>query len=107
MKGIIQIITTMNSKETIERIGRQLLEKRLVSCVQIMGPIKSIYRWKGRIEEKEEWLCVIKSRKSFYKVIEREIKRLHTYEVPEIIAIEIDNVLPEYSRWVMEETIIE
>jgi periplasmic divalent cation tolerance protein len=97
----------MDNRETIEKIGRRLLEKRLISCVQIMGPIKSIYRWKGRIEEKEEWLCVMKSRTSFYKVIEREIKRLHTYEVPEIMAIEIDSVLPEYLRWVMEETIIE
>jgi periplasmic divalent cation tolerance protein len=107
MNGIIQIITTIDSKDKIEKIGRHLLERRLVSSVQIIGPIKSIYWWKGKIEEAEEWACVMKSKKSLYTSIEKEIKKLHTYELPEIIAIDIDNALSEYTNWVLSETITE
>lgn len=104
---IIQIVTTIDGKEAAERIGRQLVEKRLASCVQIVGPIKSIYRWKGQIEEAEEWQCIIKSRKSHYRKIEEEILRLHSYELPEIIAVEIDYALSGYANWVVEETVAE
>ncbi|MCX5813186.1 MAG: divalent-cation tolerance protein CutA [Proteobacteria bacterium] len=104
MNGIIQIVTTIDDKEKAERIGKQLVQKRLASCVQIAGPIKSIYWWKGHIKEVEEWQCIIKSKKSHYKKIEEEIKRLHHYELPEIIAIDIDTALTGYVKWVEEET---
>jgi periplasmic divalent cation tolerance protein len=101
---IIQIVTTVGDKDEAERIGRYLVEERLAACAQIAGPIKSIYRWKGKVEEAEEWQCIIKSRKSYYGKIEEEIKRLHSYELPEIIALDIDHVLTEYADWVTRET---
>jgi len=104
MKKPMLIITTINEKKTAEEIGRQLLEKRLASCIQISGPIKSIYWWKGKIEETEEWACVFKSTASLYKKVEREIKHNHPYEIPEITGIYIDKILPEYKKWLMEET---
>jgi periplasmic divalent cation tolerance protein len=103
MNVIIQIVTTIDNKEKAEHIAKQLVQKKLASCVQIAGPLKSIYRWKGQIEEAEEWQCIIKSKKSHYKKIEEEIKRLHHYELPEIIAIDIDAASPGYTRWVEEE----
>ena len=104
MNDIIQIITTIDSKEAAEKIGRQLVVKRLASCAQIVGPIKSIYWWKGQVKEAEEWQCIMKSRKGLYKKIEEGIKNLHPYELPEIIAIEIDHALTGYAGWVLDET---
>ena len=104
MSGIIKIIITADSKETAEKIGRDLVRRRLASCAQISGPIKSIYWWKGKIEEAEEWLCTLKSRKELYKTIEKEIQSLHPYEVPQIIATDIHHALPEYVEWVKGET---
>jgi periplasmic divalent cation tolerance protein len=104
MEEIIRITTTADKLETATAIGRSLVEKRLAACAQIMGPIKSIYRWKGKMEETKEWVCVIKSRKSLYKEIEAEIKRLHPYELPEIVAASLDNGLPGYMQWVLDET---
>lgn len=104
MEEILHITTTADKKETVETIGRSLVERRLASCAQIMGPIKSIYRWKGNVKETEEWVCVIKSRKSLYEKIEEEIRRLHPYELPEILAVGIENALPAYVKWVLDET---
>jgi periplasmic divalent cation tolerance protein len=101
---MINIITTVDRRETLESIGRVLLEKRLVSCLQIIGPIKSVYWWKGRLEEAEEWVGVLKTRTELYKDVEKAIKALHPYEVPEIEAVEADKVLPAYHKWVIDET---
>jgi periplasmic divalent cation tolerance protein len=104
MEEAVQITTTADNRETIEKIGRSLVEKRLASCAQVLGPIKSIYRWKGKIEETEEWLCLIKSRKSLSKDVEAEILRLHPYELPEITVTIIDGGLAGYIQWVVDET---
>lgn len=104
MTGIMNIITTGNDKNTIEYIGKKLVEMRLAACAQIVGPIKSIYWWKGKMEEAEEWYCIVKSRKDLYKKIEETIIKLHPYELPEIIAAGIEDALPEYVQWVMDET---
>jgi periplasmic divalent cation tolerance protein len=77
---------------------------RLAACAQIIGPIKSIYRWKGTVEEAEEWCCILKSTKDRYKEVEENIRRLHPYELPEIIAVTIDDALPKYAQWVIDET---
>ena len=102
--NIIQIVTTVGGKEEAERIGRYLVENRLASCAQIVGPIKSIYRWKGKVEEADEWQCIIKSRRSYYGKIEEEIKRLHSYELPEITALDLNYALTEYADWIVKET---
>ncbi len=104
MSAIINVITTMDKRETLERMGRDLLEHRLVACLQVVGPIKSLYWWKGRIEESEEWMGIMKTRRELYDRVEKEIKTLHPYEVPEIIALEADKVLDIYGKWVVGET---
>jgi periplasmic divalent cation tolerance protein len=105
MAEIITITTTADNRETLEQIGRVLVEERLAACAQIMGPIKSIYHWKGDIEEAEEWLCIIKTRSSLYKEVEKAIKDAHPYELPEIVAFKADNGLPGYLSWVHDETL--
>jgi periplasmic divalent cation tolerance protein len=104
MEKIIQIITTADNRGIIERIGRDLVENRLVACAQIIGPIQSIYRWKGNVENANEWLLLMKSKASLYPAIEEEIQRHHPYELPEIIAIDIDKGLAGYLDWVASET---
>lgn len=101
---MINVVTTAPHRETLDKIGRVLLEKRLVACLQILGPIKSTYWWKGRLEEAEEWTAIMKTRRDLYEEVEREIKALHPYEVPQIEALEASGVLPAYERWVTDET---
>lgn len=101
---VISVSTTVDKREVLEQIGRTLLEKRLVACVQISGPVRSIYRWKGRIEEADEWVGVMKTRSELYREVEKEVKALHPYEVPEIVAVEARNLSPAYEKWVIDET---
>jgi periplasmic divalent cation tolerance protein len=104
MDKIIQVVTTGDSRDIMDRIGKNLVEKRLASCVQLSGPIISTYWWKGKIEETTEWVCTLKSTSELYAKVEAVIRELHPYEIPEIIAIDVENALPEYADWVREET---
>ena len=104
MPDIIQIVTTIDDREAAKRLGRHLVDERLIACCQVVGPVRSIYRWKGAVEETDEWYCVMKTRPSLYRQVEEAIKGLHPYEVPEIIAIPVSNALPDYAVWVETET---
>jgi periplasmic divalent cation tolerance protein len=104
MPDIIQIVTTIDDREAAKRLGRRLVDERLVACCQVVGPILSIYRWKGTVEETDEWYCVMKTRPSLYRQVEEAIKALHPYEVPEIIAMTVSGALPDYAMWVETET---
>jgi len=104
MKSYIQISTTTETKEQAQKIARSLVEKRLAACVQISGPIESTYRWKGKIETANEWLCLIKTRDDLFDKVEAAIKKLHSYETPEIIAVPIVKGSREYLNWLNDET---
>ena len=99
----VQVITTTERKEDAEAIARRLVEERLAACVQIIGPITSTYRWKGKIETSQEWQCWAKSRRDRYEQIERAITRLHPYDVPEILAVPITAGSRSYLAWLDEE----
>jgi periplasmic divalent cation tolerance protein len=99
MNKFLQVYTTTDSKEIAEKIADTLVEEKLAQCVQITGPIKSVYRWKGKIERTEEWLCVIKCTQRNYRGLEQKIKKLHTYEVPEIVAVPIIRGSKDYLKW--------
>ena len=102
MKEFIQITTTTDSRELAAQIAENLVEKKLAACVQISGPITSIYEWKNKIEHEEEWYCVIKTRRGLYREVEESIKTLHSYEVPEIIALPILEGSRAYLDWITE-----
>lgn len=104
-QSFVQVITTVSEKKYAERLTKEILDKRLGPCVQIMGPFKSVYRWKGRIEKTLEWACLIKTRKTLYKKVETAIKKIHPYEVPEIIAIPIIKGSKDYLKWLFDETL--
>jgi periplasmic divalent cation tolerance protein len=92
------VLTTCPDAETAGRIARILVEERLAACVNILPPMRSIYRWKGRIEDATEQLLVIKSAAGFPAIRDR-LRALHPYELPEIIAVPIADGLPEYLAW--------
>ncbi len=94
----IQVFTTVEKKEDAEKIAETLVEKRLAGCVQVVGPIVSTYRWKKGVETAEEWLCLIKSKRSMYDELERAIEAIHPYETPEIIATPISGS-KRYLEW--------
>lgn len=103
MGEYIQVLTTAGEKKDAERIAKAMVEKRLAGCVQILGPITSTYWWKGNIEKTEEWLCLIKSKKAVYEKLEEAIKKIHPYQLPEIIATPIISGGKEYLRWLGDE----
>ncbi|MEM1538301.1 MAG: divalent-cation tolerance protein CutA [Candidatus Nezhaarchaeales archaeon] len=102
MTEYIQVVVTTSSKEEAERIVRTTLEKRLVGCAQIIGPVTSTYWWQGRIEVAEEWLCLMKSRLDLYQDLEATIHSLHSYQVPEILAIPVATGSSKYLKWLDE-----
>lgn len=95
----IQVLTTAGTKEDAQKIAQSLVEKRLAGCVQVVGPIASTYWWEGSLENAEEWLCIIKSRKDLYKELEKAIQQIHPYRVPEILAIPVVDGSQSYLEW--------
>ncbi len=104
MHSFIQVSTTVNKREDAARIAKSVVEEKLAACVQVIGPIKSTYRWKRKIEDAEEWLCLMKTRQQLYSELEKRIKAIHPYEEPEIIALPIVDGSAGYLRWIGEET---
>ena len=105
MTEFIQLFTTTEKKDDAEVISREIVEKRLAACAQVVGPIKSTYWWREKIEQTEEWLCIMKSRRDLYEELEKAIKSIHPYEVPEIVAVPIVSGSQSYLDWLEQEVI--
>lgn len=95
------VLTTCPDTAAAERIARVLVEEKLAACVNMLPPMRSIYRWKGRVEDATEQLLVIKTAQQFAAVRDR-IRSLHPYELPEIIAVPIADGFPEYLAWLRD-----
>lgn len=99
----ILVYTTVAKRSDAEKIAKFLVEKKLSACVQIVGPITSVYRWNGKVEKSKEWLCTIKTKRELYKAVERGMKSIHPYEIPEIVATQIVGGSQEYLEWMSKE----
>jgi periplasmic divalent cation tolerance protein len=95
-------VTTANQEEA-RRIGRLLVEKRLAACANIVPIVQSIYWWQGRIYDEEEALMFVKTTKERVEEVIAEVKKLHSYEVPAIDALDISAGNPDYLKWISEE----
>ncbi len=104
MEDFIIILVTTSSEKEGKKIAQALIEKRFAACVNLIKDIESIYRWKGKILDEKEVLMLIKTRKKLYKSVEEEVKKLHSYEVPEIIALPIISGSKGYLYWIDSET---
>jgi periplasmic divalent cation tolerance protein len=99
MTDKIIALTTCDSEEQAKRIAHRLIEQRLAACVNIVSNVRSVYRWKEKIEDAAEFLLVIKSRRDLFAALRAEIEKIHTYEIPEIIAIPIVDGSEAYLGW--------
>ncbi len=101
----IIVFCTVPSTEIADIIASKLVKNKLAACCNILPGMKSVYRWKGKIESSNEVLLLIKSTENNFKRLESEVRILHPYEVPEIISVTIQNGLPEYVEWINQNTI--
>ncbi|MGD9488792.1 MAG: divalent-cation tolerance protein CutA [Calditrichaceae bacterium] len=101
----IIVFCTVPSTEIADIIASKLVENKLAACCNILPGMKSVYRWKEKIESSKEVLLLIKSTENNFKRLESEVRILHPYEVPEIISVTVQNGLPEYVEWIKQNTI--
>lgn len=104
MERAVLVYTTWPSLVEAERAGRQIVEKRLAACVNILPGMVSHYWWQGQIERAEEVVMVIKSRASLAAEVRDAVKGLHTYEVPSIMVLPVESVDADYYAWILKET---
>ena len=102
--GVIEIVTTTAEKADAQRIAGALVERRLAACVQVGGPIESVYRWEGRTHTGAEWVCTIKTRRELYQQVEAALAELHPYDEPQVIALPVVAGRAGYLKWVRDET---
>ena len=103
--SVIIVLTNCGSPKEARRIAKALVERRLAACVNaITAPVDSVYRWKGKIETAKEYLLLIKTSRTRFAAVEREIRELHSYEVPEIIALPILAGSRDYLSWLGQNT---
>ena len=100
----IVVLVTCGSEEEALKIAKTLVEGRLGACVNLVSPIRSIYRWEGKILDEKEWLLVIKTQKQWFEEVEEKVKSLHSYSVPEIISLPIVEGSSSYLQWIKENT---
>jgi periplasmic divalent cation tolerance protein len=98
------VLCTAGGEQEARSIARQLVDERLAACVNIVGPIRSVYRWRDAIEDEPEFLLLIKTRASLLVRVERRVIELHSYEVPEVLAIAPSGGSAAYMGWLLEST---
>ncbi len=103
MTEFIQVLTTTDARPRADEIARALVERRLAACVQVVGPVTSTFHWQGKIDAAEEWLCIAKTRADLYDQVEAAIRAVHTYQVPEILAVPVSAGFKGYMDWMRTE----
>jgi periplasmic divalent cation tolerance protein len=101
--GVIAIFTNLPDSESAFNLARTLVRRRLAACVNVLEPARSFYRWEGREQEASEIPVIIKSTLERYSELERAIRELHPYDLPEIIALPVERGLVNYLGWVTDE----
>ena len=100
----IVVFVTSGSEEEALKIAHSLVQEHLAACVNLVSPIRSIYRWEGKIWDEREWLLTIKTKRDRFDDLEKHIKSLHSYSTPEIIALPVVEGSSSYLKWVEEMT---
>jgi periplasmic divalent cation tolerance protein len=96
------VLTTAGSRDEARRIAEALVDGKLAACVNIVAGVNSIYRWKGKSEEAEEWLLWIKTTADKFASVRDKIKEVHSYELPECMSLAVEDGSEEYLKWVDE-----
>jgi len=103
-ENVLLVLCTSPDLNEAKNISRKLVEKKLAACCNILPKVLSIYHWQGKIEESQEILILIKTTQKKYDQLEKEIKMMHSYSVPEIIATQIETGSRAYIDWIVEST---
>ncbi len=103
-EDFVVVLVTAGSAEDAARIGRTLVEERLVACANVVGPMRSIYRWQGAVEDAAEHLLLLKARAADFGALEARVRALHAYEVPEVLALPLRAGSPAYLAWLADAT---
>jgi periplasmic divalent cation tolerance protein len=103
-RSVRVVLVTCGTLAEARKVARTIVEKRLAACVNVSSArVESIYRWKGKIEQAREFLLIIKTTARRLKELEKEIARLHSYEVPEFLAVEVGSGSKKYMEWLITE----
>ena len=100
MDEYVVVLTSTDSEEEARRIATHLVDRRLVACAKVAGPMLSSYWWHDKVETASEWQCWAKTRRDRYEQTERAIREMHSYEVPEILALPVLAGSTPYLRWI-------
>jgi periplasmic divalent cation tolerance protein len=101
------VLTTAGSEDEARKIARHLVEQKLAACVNIIPQVESIYRWQDKVESAPEWLLLIKTTAEGFAAVRDAIRGLHSYQLPECIAITIEDGSPEYLEWLADSVKLE
>ena len=104
MNEVLYVLTNLPDDPSARKLGRTLVESRLVACVNLLGGVESVYRWKGNVETASEVLVVIKTNASMYDRVQSLILEHHPYELPEIVAVPVVKGLVPYLQWIAAES---
>ncbi len=103
MSRFIVVYVTVESAEEGKRLASALVEERLAACVNRLGPVQSTYRWKGQVERSEEHLLIIKTSEGLFDRLKKRVQELHSYSVPEVIALPIVDGNEGYLKWLEDQ----
>jgi periplasmic divalent cation tolerance protein len=104
MSDFVVLLVTASSLEEAKKIGLALVEERLVACANVIPHLQSIFRWQSKICQEEEVLILLKTQKHLFDRIKQRIQELHSYQVPEIISLSVQQGLESYLNWILAET---
>jgi periplasmic divalent cation tolerance protein len=104
MSEALIVFVTVAARADGERIAEALVGEQLAACVNVLGPVRSIYRWQGEICRDDEHLLIIKTTRARYAALEARVKALHSYEVPEVVALPIELGSAQYLAWIGDMT---
>lgn len=104
MREHVIVFVTAGSEENALKIAQTAVVERLAACANIVGGVRSIYRWRGKIEDEREFLIIMKTRAELFGRLRDRVREIHSYEVPEIICVEIRDGLSQYLQWIDDST---
>lgn len=101
---LVQLVTALGSREEAEALARSAVQDRAAACAQVLGPVASVYRWEGRLEETQEYLCILKAPESALERLTAFVRERHPYDTPELTAFNSSFVDERYLAWMRSET---
>lgn len=103
MTDKIVVFSTCDSSEEAERISRTLIDRHLAACVTVLSPARSFYRWNGAVTDASEWLLLIKTSRALFDRLRAALESVHSYELPELLALPVIEGSPAYLSWLDNE----